>query len=561
MRIEKFAVALLGLSFFASAVLAQTAEDVTLGQLETKSSSKTNIRLVGKKGNPKGVTHLAVSHGNYKPDIGWRSDRTRSNPRATATIDIQNPSVSNTLPSLTTQDFYVRSDFDLVRALRWQGNKRIRLAPGTYNLRTVSKSFPINETTGSLILVGESHESTKIIGPGTKASQDFLQLGKGYGQVVIDRIEFENWGTVVRLLKNDHDQISVTNCSFRKIANTVGTYNSNLAHGGIDTLVFRNNQVLSSRAFGVNLVYQPNSRLRNIDISRNVFQNVISKKFEAIGIGLRANLKPGVEGFTTADSKLNISQNTVRNVRKRVSARGGIVDGIIVDGFINVSIRNNIVSEVHREGGDSRGIYVALVKNCVVHDNTMTNCGWTGFLCKRGWDMVVSRNVIRGSQTSSFMILRGNRITITSNEIKDGGNRAMYIASVNGLFINNNVIANNGVNGIPPAQRGSVFLFANQDVTFEQNHLQETIGMAPIRIAGNLPMKNYSIRNNLIHNPNFNVAVEFGFKSSSGTGALDNLLIAENQTANINGIARVASGKPPTSSLIRNNQPNQSRTR
>ena len=78
--------------------------------------------------------------------------------------------------------------------------------------------------------------------------------------------------------------------------------------------------------------------------------------------------------------------------------------------------------------------------------------------------------------------------------------------------------------------------------------------MAPIRIGGNVAMKNYSIKNNLIYNPNFKVAVEFAFASTNGTGSLDNLSIEKNQTAKIERVVGVTSGRLPTSRLIKGNR-------
>ena len=521
------------------------------------SSTRQQTKATG------GFVYPANIQGTYQPGKGWRSDsvdktdgedETKKIRAKQVKTDFQKSKALKSHLSSASREIYVRTTNELLRAIRSRGNKRILLAQGTYDLRKRPNKFLVNKQSGSVQLIGSSCNTTKIIGPGTDASHDFLQLGKGYGQVSIDRLGFENWGTVVRLLKNDHGRINITNCCFSSIANTVGTYNVKLAHGGIESLVFRHNEVRASRLFGINLIYKPNSRLRSIDISKNLIENVISDSSEAVGIGLRADLKPGVVGFTTDDSSLEITDNIVRNVRKQSAKGASVVDGIIVDGFKNVTVQDNKVSEIYRKGGLSHGIYLALVNRCTVTGNTMTNCGSTGFLCKKGWDMEVTNNTVRGGKGSSFRIGRGSRITIAHNTITNGGNRAMYIGGVNGLSISNNVMTENGAVGIPPAQRGSVFLFANQDVTFEDNQLRESIAMAPIRIGGNVAMKNYSIKNNLIYNPNFKVAVEFAFASINGTGSLDNLLIEKNQTAKIERVVGVTSGRLPTSRLIKGNR-------
>ena len=291
----------------------------------------------------------ADNQGRYQPGKGWRWDKpqetsqkqeSRAKKVKTDSLRIAPPNAQH---ASAVRNIQVKTTNELIRALRVRGDKRILLAQGTYNLSLYANKFPVNRLSGSVHLLGASCESTKIIGPGTEVKHEFLQLGKGYGQVSIDRIGFENWSTVVRLLENNHDRISITNCCFSKIANTVGTYNGKVAHGGIEALTFRNNRIQSSRLFGINLIYVANSRLRDIDISKNVIENIISQKSEAVGIGLRAALPTGKVAFTTEDSRLNISDNTVHNVRKQLAEGATVVDGIIVDGFKNVTIQDNRV--------------------------------------------------------------------------------------------------------------------------------------------------------------------------------------------------------------------------
>lgn len=455
---------------------------------------------------------------------------------------------------IQTEDglFVVSTSQGLIEALDYEGDKKITLEKGVYDL----SEYRGTQTYGSFILQGCGCRSTKIIGPSSDNGNFFLHVTGDYDEVCIDGVGFQSWSHVIRTNGQDHERIRFTNNCVTDYRVAVGANGGGAGLdviSGVKYLNISDNEFYQGRFNTIRILIQPDAKLKHINISDNIIDGVFSTN----EVGAISILGPN-RTLPDECSSIKIHGNSVFNIEK-ITDGGGIVNGIICASTRNAIISNNTVHNVvnSQSPNISSAIYIQEAVDSLIEGNTVSKSD-LGLQFKRNVNASITDNTASETNIAAISVSSNNRnITIHGNTIVDNGWRALVIVDTINASVSNNIVRDSYLRAEsdpadqPSSFRASSYIYNCSHVHFTDNVINESSSLVePLRVVFNngFQAENIRIDDNTIYNPNFATPVTL---TTLDTATLGILSVRCNTFATQTAV--VSSGTEPVVVQIKDN--------